>query len=93
MLRTTTENALSSLQECISSEKLNQYHFMRAHTMCQVLDEFSKKVFDAGIRSLSEEELLAQIDRSLAQADRGEVRDAEDFEAEFDAELKAAYGI
>lgn len=58
-----------------------------------VADEFSKRASDAGIRPLSEEELLSQIDRSIAQADRGEVRDADEFEAEFDAELKAAYGI
>ena len=63
-----------------------------------VVDEFSKNrsadaLADAGIKPLSEEEMLARIDRSLAQADRGEVRDAEEFEAEFDAELKAAYGI
>ena len=58
-----------------------------------VADEFSKRASDAGIRPLSEGELLAQIDRSIAQADCGEVRDADEFEAEFDAELKAAYGI
>ena len=58
-----------------------------------VADEFSKRTSDAGIRPLSAEELFAQIDRSLAQADRGEVRDAGKFEEEFDAELKAAYGI
>ena len=71
-----------------------------------VADEFSKTRFadvadaldaadilDAGIRPLSEEELFARIERSVAQADRGEYRDAEEFEAELDAELKAAYGI
>ena len=73
-----------------------------------VVDEFVKKdrleeksaetsipvdACDFGIHSLSEDELLAQIDRSLAQANLGEVRDATEFEAEFDAELKAAYGI
>lgn len=66
-----------------------------------VADEFAKKdgmaesvnAADSGIRPLSEEELYARIEKSLAQADRGEVRDAEEFEAEFDAELKAAYGL
>ena len=48
---------------------------------------------DTSIKPLSETELLKQIDRSLAQADCGDVRDAEEFEAEFDAELKEKYGI
>ena len=48
---------------------------------------------DTSIKPLPETELLKQIDRSLAQADCGDVRDAEEFEAEFDAELKEKYGI
>ena len=48
-----------------------------------VMDELSKRASDAGVRLLPEEGLLAQIDRSLAQAERGEARDAEEFEAEF----------
>ena len=52
-----------------------------------------ESIADAGIRPLSGNELLAQIDRSLEQAERGEVREAGAFEAGFDAVLKAAYGI
>lgn len=48
---------------------------------------------DTSIKPLPETELLKQIDRSLAQVDCGDIRDAEEFEAECDAELKEKYGI
>lgn len=61
-----------------------------------VVDEFTKNIttdIDVDIKPLTEEELFSRIEISVSQADRGEYRDAEEFEAEFDAELKAAYGI
>ena len=63
-----------------------------------VADEFVKRssadtAVSEGIRPLSEEELFDRIEKSVAQADQGQFREADEFEAEFDAELKAAYGI
>ena len=59
-----------------------------------VADEFRKSSYDdIGIRPLTETELYARLKESVAEVERGEYRDAEEFEAEFDSELKAAYGI
>ena len=58
-----------------------------------MLIKSDKSASDIGVKPLSEAELLKRIDHSLAQAARGDVRDAEEFEAEFDAELKEKYGI
>ena len=63
-----------------------------------VADEFVKRssadtAVSEGIRPLSEEELFDRIEKSVTQADQGQIREADEFEAEFDAELKAAYGI
>lgn len=63
-----------------------------------VVGEFAKRssveaAVSEGIKPLSEEELFERIERSVAQADQGQFREADEFEAEFDAELKAAYDI
>ena len=62
-----------------------------------VADEFAKRssadvAVSEGIRPLSEEELFSRIEKSVAQANQGQLREADEFEAEFDAELKAEYG-
>ena len=63
-----------------------------------VADKFVKRssadsTVSEGIGPLSEEELFDRIEKSVTQADQGQIREADEFEAEFDAELKAAYGI
>ena len=52
--------------------------------------EEEKNTANRCIKPLSEKQLLKQIDHSLSQA--VEVRDAEEFEAELDAEMKEKYG-
>ena len=80
-------NRLKSVWNDLSSEEQSAVEVVVNSIILTHKSTREEAVEEAAFPPLSEAELFARIDRSLAQADAGEYMDAEEFEKEIEAEF------